>query len=65
MTFASLPNQSTRPAEPVFPSKQTAQVREELQALLEKGGTSDRQPRRLLLEPVPSTQEEWANETGD
>ena len=36
MTFVSLPSQSTRPSEPVFPPEQEAQVREELQSLLEK-----------------------------
>ena len=35
--FASLPTQGILPTEPVFPPEQAAQVREELQSLLEKG----------------------------
>ena len=35
--FVSLPCQSTLPTQPVFPPEQAAQVREELQSLLEKG----------------------------
>ena len=35
--FVSLPSQNSLPTEPVFLSEQAAQVREELQSLLEKG----------------------------